>query len=242
MRFLAAVLLATVAYAAFASHAPVSAGPNCTVTSAALALDAQEQEMLRLINQHRRDAGLGDLQVSYALGRSAAWKAQHMAGASYFGHDDTPIGRSWLQRFRDCGYTYNTYTGENIAASNASASGTFAQWQGSPGHDANMLHTNYHAVGIARAYDAASADGWYWVTDFGGVVDVAPPPPPPGSSAGDADCDGRVGGIDAALVLQFEAGLIATLPCRENADMNGDGVINVIDSALMLQYAAGLYP
>ena len=240
MRVLAALLLAAITYAAFASITPASAGPNCAVANAD-ALDGEEQEMLRLINDHRRANGLNDLQISYTLGKSAAWKAQHMADASYFAHDDTPIGRSWLQRFRDCGYTYNTYTGENIAASHAGASNTFSQWHGSAGHDANMLHTQYTAVGIARAYNANSSDGWYWVTDFGGFVDGAPPPPANGSS-GDVDCDGRVGGIDAALVLQYRAGLIDTLPCRDNADMNGDGVVNVIDCALMLQYAAGLYP
>jgi hypothetical protein len=57
---------------------------------------------------------------------------------------------------------------------------------------------------------------------------------------GDAACDGDVDVIDAALILQFDAGLIDSLPCPENADVNGDGVINVIDAALILQLVAGL--
>jgi alpha-tubulin suppressor-like RCC1 family protein len=57
---------------------------------------------------------------------------------------------------------------------------------------------------------------------------------------GDADCNGLVNSIDAALVLQSVAGLIVSLLCPENADANEDGTINAIDAALILQYGAGL--
>ncbi len=46
--------------------------------------------------------------------------------------------------------------------------------------------------------------------------------------------------IDAALILQFVAGLIGTLPCLENADTNGDGDVSSVDAALILQFSAGL--
>ena len=48
--------------------------------------------------------------------------------------------------------------------------------------------------------------------------------------------------IDAALVLQFSAGLLASLGCQQNADVNGDGTINAIDATFILQFAAGLIP
>jgi hypothetical protein len=51
-----------------------------------------------------------------------------------------------------------------------------------------------------------------------------------------------VNAIDAALILQFAAGLIGSLPCGQNADVNGDGNVDAIDAALILQYAAGLIP
>jgi hypothetical protein len=60
--------------------------------------------------------------------------------------------------------------------------------------------------------------------------------PPPG----DADCSGRTDARDATLVLQLEAQLITTLPCREFADVTGDGAIDARDAALVLQYVAGL--
>lgn len=57
---------------------------------------------------------------------------------------------------------------------------------------------------------------------------------------GDVSCDGAADSVDAALVLQLEAGLIALLTCIGNADVNGDGRTNALDAALILQFTAGL--
>jgi len=64
--------------------------------------------------------------------------------------------------------------------------------------------------------------------------------PTPPALAGDVDCDGAVTSIDAALVLQFGAGLVEELPCPAGGDVNGDGRIDAIDAALILQHVAGL--
>jgi hypothetical protein len=58
--------------------------------------------------------------------------------------------------------------------------------------------------------------------------------------SGDADCLGSVNSVDAAFVLQFDAGLLDALPCPENADVDGDGTVTSIDAALILQFDAGL--
>ncbi len=80
-------------------------------------------------------------------------------------------------------------------------------------------------------------------------VDTKPPlltmPAQPGGpceQAGDTDCDGLVNSIDAALILQLSAGLIASLACPAGADVNLDGATNAIDAALVLQFSAGLIP
>ena len=57
---------------------------------------------------------------------------------------------------------------------------------------------------------------------------------------GDANCDGSVNSIDAAIVLQFVAALIGSVPCPDNADADQDGDIDAIDAALILQHEAGL--
>lgn len=57
---------------------------------------------------------------------------------------------------------------------------------------------------------------------------------------GDVSCDDTVNPIDAALVLQFIAGLLETLPCPDNADANESGGVDAIDAVLILQFVAGL--
>ena len=64
-----------------------------------------------------------------------------------------------------------------------------------------------------------------------------PTPTPP---SGDANCDGTTGAIDAALILQFAAGLIASLACAADADVNLSGTADAIDASLVLQHVAGL--
>jgi hypothetical protein len=59
---------------------------------------------------------------------------------------------------------------------------------------------------------------------------------------GDVSCNGSVDSIDAALILQFGAGLIGSLGCQDAADTNEDGTVNSIDAALVLQFSAGLIP
>lgn len=62
---------------------------------------------------------------------------------------------------------------------------------------------------------------------------VAAPP-------GDATCDGNTDSIDAAVVLQFNAGLFQSLLCAHAADVNWDAAPDAIDAALILQFNAGL--
>ena len=81
-------------------------------------------------------------------------------------------------------------------------------------------------------------------TNTATATSTSPPPltstPPPATPTGDVNCDGSVTSVDAALVLQFVAGLVASLGCENAADANDDGSLNSIDATLILQYGAGL--
>ena len=46
--------------------------------------------------------------------------------------------------------------------------------------------------------------------------------------------------IDAAIILQYSAGLIGSFLCPQNADVNHSGGINAVDAQLILQLDAGL--
>lgn len=148
-------------------------------------LDSQQSAFLTLINNYRAQNGAGALQVSAALQNSSMWMSTDMATKNYFSHTDS-LGRDPGTRIASFGYPYYPW-GENIAAGNSDAQNTFTQWVNACDADAsgactyahrlNMLNASFKVIGIGRAYGASSSYGWYWTTDFGGVIDQAPPPP-----------------------------------------------------------------
>jgi len=234
-------------YATFAS-ANAAVSPGCTVDSS---VDAEEQAFLQTINQYRQQNNRGPLKLSTTLNKAAAWKSLDMANYNYVAHDDTPSGRSWVDRIRDCGYVYNAWIGENIAVGNGTAAPTFQQWRGSPGHNDNMLGSNYTAIGIGRAYNANSAHGWYWTTEFGSYSDgySAPTPPatptlrpptatpgpsqtsqPPGSTpCADVTSDGSVGTDDILYVIN------RYMTTNSAADVDNNGMVNIQDILMVVQ-------
>jgi uncharacterized protein YkwD len=156
-------------------------------------LDTQQAAFLTLINEYRAQNGVGPLQVSVALQNSSQWMATDMATNNYLAHTDS-LGRTADVRIQAFGYPYYPW-GENIAGGFSDAQSTFTFWQNacdpdSSGnctyaHRLNMLNGAFKVMGIGRFYSGSSMFGWYWATDFGGVVDQllgsAPPAPSIGS-------------------------------------------------------------
>ncbi|MDQ4124353.1 MAG: Ig-like domain-containing protein [Actinomycetota bacterium] len=142
-------------------------------------------EVLALTNAHRDSLGLGPLAPSASLTDAATWKAAHMAAYEYMSHDDPapPVGRSWDQRIRDCGYSSGA--GENIAYGYRSPQAVFQGWLDSAGHRRNIENPSYKVIGVGAA---VNADGTpYWAQVFGLRVEAGdavqlPPPPPPSPS------------------------------------------------------------
>jgi subtilisin family serine protease len=69
---------------------------------------------------------------------------------------------------------------------------------------------------------------------------IATRTPTPARLYGDANCDGDVSSVDAAVILQLVAGIIGSLNCPQNADVDRDGSVTAVDAAIILQYVAGL--
>jgi len=173
--------------AALSARAAADTGFAAGDCAADPAVDAEEQAFLGQINAYRAANGLGSLSISTTLSQAAQWKSDDMVRNNYFAHDD--LSRTWSQRIRDCAYTANTYIGENLAAGMSTAQAAFDAWKNSPAHNANMLNGNFTAIGIGRTFGQGTSYGWYWSTDFGGVVDSGasvpantPAPPPPTST------------------------------------------------------------
>jgi hypothetical protein len=138
--------------------------------------DAEEIQFLQLINQYRQNNGLGPLLLSDKLTVPSERHNEDMAKYDFFAHDTVassyyPAGSQPWDRMAAEGYDYNTYRGENLAVGYETAEEAFEAWRLSPSHNQAMLDGNYKVVGVARLYVPGSEYGWYWTTDFGGVVD-----------------------------------------------------------------------
>jgi uncharacterized protein YkwD len=161
------VLVSTVLVACLLVGGPASG------QAAGATLDAQESDLVAVVNSFRAARGLARLAVSDTLTFAAKWMATDMAVYNYFSHNSRD-GRAPVQRMTDAGYPGpQTYTGENLAAGYTSASEVLNGWVNSAAHYAVLTNPNYRAIGVGRAYSAGSSYHTYWVMDVGGIVDAA---------------------------------------------------------------------
>jgi uncharacterized protein YkwD len=168
---------------------PVTPPSGNTPGNTSATPDSQDWAFLTLINNYRAQNGAGPLQVSAALENSSSWMSNDMATKNYASHTDS-LGRTPGTRLAAFNYPYAPW-GENIAAGFSDAQSAFNAWQtacdpdGSGNctyaHRANMLYPGFQVIGIGRAFSASSTYGWYWTTDFGGVVDQTISPPAAGA-------------------------------------------------------------
>lgn len=165
--------------------------------SAAVSYDSEELAFLRLINEHRVAAGRPALLLSDQLSATAERHSTDMGTYDFFSHTTLssaryPVGSEFWQRLEYDGYAGAGTSGENLAAGVGGAIEVFAMWKDSPGHNENMLdpsvqgsRVTFREIGIARVFVSGSTYGWYWATDFGGLVDAtAHDPFTAGASAG----------------------------------------------------------
>jgi uncharacterized protein YkwD len=103
-----------------------------------------------------------------ALRLSARGHSTDMANKGYFDHIGLD-GSTPTDRMKAAGYdTKSGYTGENIAAGNATAKATVQQWMDSPGHCENLMDPHYTLLGVGYAFNAGSKYHHFWTQNFAG--------------------------------------------------------------------------
>ena len=118
-----------------------------------------EKEVIRLVNEHRRTAGLDELTYDWQLSRVARYKSQDMKDNNYFSHTSPTYG-SPFQMMKSFGISYRS-AGENIARGQATPKAVVDSWMNSPGHRANILSSSFTHIGVGYV-----ADGRYWTQMF----------------------------------------------------------------------------
>ena len=135
------------------------------------AMSAAEQEVLKLINEERARNGLGPLVATETLDAAAAWLAADLSTIDGLDHTDT-LGRDLRERLNAFNYPSNSTIRENIAAGYSTPEAVVDGWINSPGHYANILASEAEAAGVALYEAPGTKFRYFWVIDFGSVVDA----------------------------------------------------------------------
>jgi len=108
-------------------------------------MSADEQKLLNLVNEARREAGVEPLTIDADLLEVARLKAKDMVENEYFTHQ-SPVYGSPFDMMRQFDISFKT-AGENIAG-NETVEGAFNAWMNSPDHRKNILNANFQYIGI----------------------------------------------------------------------------------------------
>lgn len=121
------------------------------------------RQMLDALNSYRRSHGLATLYYSKTLEAAADDHAEDLYRRNFFDHQN-PDGEMPWDRAEEAGYC-NGSVGENIASGYPTVAAVQVGWQNSPGHNENMLRSNWEHVGMG--YYASPDGNHYWVQLFG---------------------------------------------------------------------------
>jgi uncharacterized protein YkwD len=135
-------------------------------------LRAWADEVLRLTNIERVNAGLNPVLQDDHLEMMEQAHCRDMALRDYFDHFN-PEGLSPHDRLDAMQPPPLWATGENIAAGQDTPQEVVTGWMNSPGHRANILTPGYTHMGIGFFYDSAAGDQFvtYWGQAFATIQD-----------------------------------------------------------------------
>ncbi|WP_416149057.1 CAP domain-containing protein [Salipaludibacillus sp. HK11] len=119
----------------------------------------EEQQVIELTNNHRREAGLSDLQADTELSGVARRKSEDMHENNYFSHTSPTYG-SPFDMIRDHGVSYSS-AGENIAQGQQTPEQVVQGWMNSEGHRENIMNGNFTHIGVGY-----EPNGNHWTQMF----------------------------------------------------------------------------
>ena len=118
-----------------------------------------EKEVVRLVNEIRKQNGLKELTYVWELSGVARIKSEDMRVNKYFSHTSPTYGTPF-QMIKNFGITYRS-AGENIARGQTTPQKVVDAWMNSSGHRANILNSSYTHIGVGYA-----SNGHYWTQMF----------------------------------------------------------------------------
>ncbi len=151
----AALLMTAITTTGVVSEAiPVQAESAVSLKNGYVNQNSKAFDVLDLVNQERKKAGLNELTMDEELMQCAQIRGKEIT--TVFSHM-RPDGSS-------CFSVSKKAMGENIALGYSAASKVMSGWMASPGHRENILRPGYKSVGIACVtYKGRN----YWVQIFG---------------------------------------------------------------------------
>ncbi len=134
-------------------------GQKINIPSTNASVLSYEKEVVRLVNDIRRENGLNELTYDWELSRVARYKSQDMKDNNYFSHTSPTYG-SPFEMMKSFGISYRT-AGENIARGYSTPQAVVNGWMNSKGHRANILNASFTRIGVGYV-----ANGKYWTQMF----------------------------------------------------------------------------
>ncbi|WP_062353713.1 SafA/ExsA family spore coat assembly protein [Bacillus kwashiorkori] len=136
--------------------------PNQKITIPAISEKNFEAQVVQLVNQKRREAGLKPLTHNWELSRVARYKSMDMRDRNYFSHDSPTYGSPFTM-IKNFGIYYRN-AAENIAQGQATPAAVMQSWMNSPGHRKNILSAQYTQIGVG--YISGGTGRHYWTQMF----------------------------------------------------------------------------
>lgn len=136
--------------------------PGQKLTIPTVTTTAQENEVIRLVNVQRANAGLQPLKMNWELSRVARYKSADMANKGYFSHTSPTYGTPF-QMMENFGLRF-TAAGENIAYGQRTPAEVMRDWMNSPGHRSNIMSGSYNEIGVGLAKNKNGV--CYWTQMF----------------------------------------------------------------------------